>query len=48
MKEKKNSTAVCKSVFKGGKSMTSKNEFTEKWIELINNLEKNKMAAIKS
>lgn len=32
---------VCRSVFKSGENMT-KNQFTKKWIELINRLEKNK------
>lgn len=33
---------ICKSVFKSGESTTSKNQFTQKWIELINKIEKNK------
>ena len=33
---------ICKSVFKSGGNTTSKSEFTKKWIELINRLEKNK------
>ena len=33
---------ICKSVFKSGESTTSKNQFTKKWIELINRIEKNK------
>lgn len=32
---------VCRSVFKSGESMTSE-KLTQKWIELINALEKNK------
>ncbi len=39
-------TTVCKSVFKSGESTISKNQFTKKWIELINMLEKNKGMAI--
>ncbi len=35
---------VCKSVFKSGENTTSKSEFTKKWIELINILEKGKSA----
>lgn len=31
-----------KSVFKSGKSTTTEEEFTQKWIELINTLEKGK------
>lgn len=42
MKETKNDTNLCKSVFKSGKETTSQKEFTDKWIELINILEKNK------
>lgn len=33
---------VCRSVFKSGKSTTSKSQFTKKWIELINKMEKGK------
>jgi hemerythrin-like domain-containing protein len=32
---------VCKSIFKNG-SDTSKNQFTKKWVEMINQLEKKK------
>ena len=32
---------IC-SVFKGGGSTTSKAQFTQKWIELINRMERNK------
>ena len=35
------STTV-KSVFKSGESTTTEREFTDKWIELINTLERNK------
>lgn len=31
-----------KSVFKSGKSTTTEEEFTQKWIELINTMEKGK------
>ena len=41
MAEKEKSTTV-KSVFKSGESTTTEREFTEKWIELINSLEKSK------
>ena len=34
--------ATCKSVFKSGENTTTKSQFTQKWIELINKLEKNK------
>ncbi len=33
---------MCKSVFKSGESTTSQKQFTQKWIELINRLEKSK------
>jgi len=33
---------ICKSVFKSGENTTSTSQFTKKWIELINKLEKNK------
>lgn len=42
MKEYKTDKTICKSIFKNGKNTTSKNQFTQKWIELINKLEKNK------
>ncbi len=42
----KNQNTVCRSVFKSGESTTSKNQFTQKWIELINKIEKNKGAAV--
>lgn len=32
---------ICRSVFKSGEN-TTKAQFTKKWIELINRLEKNK------
>lgn len=35
---------ICKSVFKSGESTTTESEFTKKWIELINTLEKGKSA----
>ena len=34
-----------KSVFKSGESTTTEQEFTDKWIELINTLEKGKSTA---
>ena len=33
---------VCKSVFKSGENTTTRDEFTKKWIELINRLERSK------
>lgn len=42
MKESKNEKTICKSVFKSGENTITTNQFTQKWIELINRLEKNK------
>lgn len=36
------SKTICKSVFKSGENTISKPQFTKKWIELINRLEKSK------
>ncbi len=41
MAENEKSTTV-KSVFKSGESTTTEREFTDKWIELINALERSK------
>ena len=41
MAENEKSTTV-KSVFKRGENTTTEREFTDKWIELINTLEKGK------
>ena len=41
MAENEKSTTV-KSVFKSGESTITEREFTDKWIELINTLEKGK------
>lgn len=41
MAENEKSTTV-KSVFKSGENTTTEREFTDKWIELINTLEKGK------
>lgn len=41
MAENEKSTTV-KSVFKSGENTTTGREFTDKWIELINTLEKGK------
>lgn len=43
MAENEKSTTI-KSVFKSGESTTTEREFTNKWIELINTLEKGKSA----
>ena len=42
MAENNESKTVCKSVFKNGASTTTEREFTDKWIELINTLERSK------
>ncbi len=48
MANNEKSKSVCRSVFKSGESTTSKTQFTKKWIELINNIEKNKgIAAVR-
>ena len=41
MAENEKSTTV-KSVFKSGESTTTEREFTDKWIDLINTIEKGK------
>ncbi|MBQ8897444.1 MAG: hypothetical protein IJY86_03105 [Clostridia bacterium] len=45
MAEKERSTTV-KSVFKSGESTTTEREFTNKWIELINTLERSKSGSL--
>ena len=40
MNEKKTDKTICKNVFKSGENTTTKIQFTKKWIELINRLEK--------
>ena len=42
MAENNESKTVCISVFKSGESTTTEREFTDKWIELINTIEKGK------
>lgn len=39
---KKETQVICKSVFKSGGNTTLKEQFTQKWIEVINQIEKNK------
>ena len=41
----KNENSECRSVFKTGDSTTTA-QVTEKWIELINMLERNKLATV--
>ncbi len=38
---KQETQVICKSVFKSGENTTIKNQFTRKWIELINQIERN-------
>lgn len=33
---------ICVSVFKSGENTTTKQEYTKKWVELINRMEKSK------
>jgi hypothetical protein len=33
---------ICKNIFKSGNETTSKTQFTKKWIEMINKIEKGK------
>ena len=42
MNENKTDKVLCKSVFKSGENTISKAGFTQKWIELINRIEKSK------
>lgn len=42
MAEIEQQNTICKSVFKSGESTTTRDEFTKKWIELINRLESSK------
>jgi hypothetical protein len=41
-KLERNEQPTCKSVFKSGENTTLKSQFTRRWIELINQIEKNK------
>ena len=43
MEENNRPKTVCVSVFKSGESTTTERKFTDKWIELINTLERSKM-----
>ncbi len=44
MQDSETFTPLCKSVFKSGKNTTTESTFTQKWIELVNALEKGKVA----
>ena len=46
MNATKTDKTICKSIFKSGENTTSKSQFTKKWIELINRLEKSKSAKL--
>lgn len=42
MQEKEMSLKTCKSIFKNGQLTTTRNQFTKKWMELVNKIQKNK------
>ena len=42
MADTKQPKTICKSIFKNKENTISKAQFTQKWIALINTLEKNK------
>ena len=39
---------LCRSVFKSGESTTSKAQFTKKWVEMINRIEKIRRFALRN
>jgi hypothetical protein len=43
LEQKEQPNTICKSVFKSGENITSKKQFTQIWIELINRMEKDKI-----
>lgn len=43
LKEKEMCETICRSVFKNGKDTITKIEFTKKWIDVINKIEKTKV-----
>lgn len=43
LKEKEMPEIICRSVFKNGKSTITKSEFTKKWTDIINKIEKEKV-----
>ena len=43
MENKQNPKPICRSVFKSGENTTTKMQFTKKWIEMINKIEKGKI-----
>lgn len=42
VEEKKKTEAACRSVFKNKEYQDIKKQFTQKWTEIINNMEKNR------
>jgi len=42
MEKENESIPICKSVFKNGENSTTEQAFTDKWVQLINTLEKSK------
>lgn len=46
MEARERRNAICRSVFKGGGSTTSTKQFTQKWIELINQIERGKRVSL--
>lgn len=47
MRGEKESKPVCRSVFRSGKDAPLKIQFTRKWLEWVNRMEKNKTVAFK-
>lgn len=46
--EDSKSEVICKSIFKNKKDSITKDDFTKKWIDIINQLERNKNVIIKN
>ena len=44
MEEKEKTEAICRSVFKNKEYQHIKNQFTQKWAEIINKMEKDRAA----
>ena len=44
MENKQDSKPVCKNVFKSGENAISKEKFTKMWADMINKMERGKMA----
>ena len=43
MEKEQKDKSTCRSIFKDGRNTTSKAQFTKKWTEMINKIEKGKM-----